>query len=259
MTILLLLGCQSDDVDGGLGSIDLSIIGSTSTFLSLSFSDVNAVAWADVDRDGWLDVALAIDGQNRIYLNGGDGTFAYDWTSVASFDSRDVAWGDVDGDGYPELAFANHDGSVEVHDTDSGGVETTASMLTGGATGSTDVAWGDVDGDGDLDLGAVYDGSIVHVYETLAAGPSWTSMWSPPIARDARDLAFADFDGERDVDLALANYADFDAVYENDEGLPSADPCFFANEGTWCTFDQSVSSDLAWASPTAATGAAPTT
>jgi hypothetical protein len=180
LPLLLLVACQPGDVERIAGSQGFSTIASSSESLNLSTPEVRAVAWGDVDQDGDLDLALAVNGQNRGYRNLGDGSFALVWTSTDLQDSHDVAWGDVNGDGFPELAFANPSGGISVHANVGGTVENTASMPSSSAVGSTDLAWGDVDGDGDLDLGVVFASGAVVFYETAAGVVTTAPLWTAP-------------------------------------------------------------------------------
>ncbi len=69
---------------------------------------------ADVDGDGWPDVAVSYLGEYntvapiaRVYLNNG-GTLSSlpDWASDVEGNAFGVAFGDVDNDGRPDLAVA---------------------------------------------------------------------------------------------------------------------------------------------------------
>ncbi|HEY0456291.1 MAG TPA: VCBS repeat-containing protein, partial [Verrucomicrobiae bacterium] len=69
-------------------------------------------AWADFDRDGWLDlfVASASDSNGVCYLyhnNNGDGTFtrmlAAGSIVTDHWNAYGCAWGDYDNDGWPDL------------------------------------------------------------------------------------------------------------------------------------------------------------
>jgi hypothetical protein len=117
--------------------------------------DTAAVAWADADNDGWLDLAAGNwnAGQSYLYLNNRDGTFT-PRAVLGVHDTNTVAWGDFDLDGDPDIAFGNGDftsaeqNHLYVNDGAGGFVD-----VPQFGVGSTDsVAWGDFDGDGDLDL-----------------------------------------------------------------------------------------------------------
>jgi hypothetical protein len=126
-------------------------------------------AWADYNRDGWLDlfVSNSLNQNDSLYRGNGDGTF----TSITSGPvvtsggtSLGCAWGDADNDGDPDLVVANRT-SVPLPNpiigqndfyfrNDGSGVFTriTTGPVVTDATISSGIAWGDYDNDGDLDL-----------------------------------------------------------------------------------------------------------
>lgn len=124
----------------------------------------------DWDRDGDLDIALAMEGHaNTVCFNDGGGNFNTGTGCVQLFDynsfpynSQDVAVGDISGDGHPDLVFANGGNAGVPLAQDNVmcvGLETGEGAcyplgFQGNATAapSTGVALGDVDGDGDQDI-----------------------------------------------------------------------------------------------------------
>ena len=72
-----------------------------------------ALALADFNRDGKLDLAVANSGSNNVTILLGDGAGGFRPATGAPFAAgrspNDVAVGDVNSDGNLDLAFANHD------------------------------------------------------------------------------------------------------------------------------------------------------
>ncbi len=147
--------------NGGFGSDGQNVLyvnngdGTFTPQNEFGMGDTAAVAWADVNNDGRLDLAVANwgDQQNMLYLNDGGGSF----TPVAAFGARDtntIAWGDYDLDGDPDLAVGNGDFQSAdqnyLYENTGGGSFAEHAIFGLGSTDS--VAWADVDGDGDLDL-----------------------------------------------------------------------------------------------------------
>jgi hypothetical protein len=120
-------------------------------------------AWADYDRDGWLDLFVANAGNQNdfLYHGNGDGTFTRITSGpvvTSGGASFACAWQDVDSDGDPDLVVANFGQPTPQNDflflnNGSGTFTriTTGPVAADGTTG-TALAWGDYDNDGRPDL-----------------------------------------------------------------------------------------------------------
>lgn len=109
---------------------------------------------ADIDRDGYPDLAAASNGQMydpnsfRIFRNAGG---AFDtlacWTSgTANEYSSCVSFGDADGDGWPDLAVGGWWEPIEVYRNNGGTMETAAGWSwSDGSQVVESLVWGDVD------------------------------------------------------------------------------------------------------------------
>ncbi|GAB4416366.1 MAG: hypothetical protein OHK0039_25700 [Bacteroidia bacterium] len=177
-----------------------------------------ALAWADIDLDGDLD--LAISGQTAsgaartsVLLNqGGVLTFNADASGdLAAVRSSTLAWADYDNDGDPDLLLCG---------------ETTAGVATtelyenlGNGRFQADprgnalpnltlavAAWGDYDNDGDADLflsGRRNSAQVAALYrndgDVFAADPDFL-----PQAIENGAAAWADYDRDGDMDLVIS-------------------------------------------------------
>ena len=172
-----------------------------------------SVAWADYDRDGFLDLAIAgnsiMGGASRFYINTGARSFTQS-ANLPSVLSCASAWGDYDNDGDPDLAIAGDNtgaGSfiTKILRNDSGTFTEVAS-LTGIACCS--LAWGDYNNDGRLELlmvGATnnttfdpickivsYDGIGVFTEKDVGIAGVYNC-----------NVAWGDCDGDGDLDIAM--------------------------------------------------------
>ncbi len=142
------------------------------------------LAFAHVDQDGHLDLAVALVGEPiRIYWGGAafvgmDGLLVKweDDSSSALDAARSVDWGDWDGDGDLDLAVGRYSQSTEVFGNVAGDLSLVFS--TGGFQGAVNaVSWGDWDGDGDLDLALGLEGWADQIFENNGNG-SMLSSWN---------------------------------------------------------------------------------
>jgi len=124
--------------------------GPPATFLA--GAEPEALAVADLDGDGHLDLAVTTDGYVSVLLGNGDGTFQAGLQYPASQSPVAIAVGDLDLDGHPDVVVSDSSlNGVEVLLGIGGGALSSpqAYMLTNRTFG---LAIGDLDGDGALDI-----------------------------------------------------------------------------------------------------------
>jgi hypothetical protein len=181
-------------------------------------SSPSSVAVADFNRDGKLDLVVAVVGPNdvSILLCNGDGTFTEAANSpvTVGLTPYSVAVADFNGDGIPDLVTANDDvvngnpGTVTIllGVGDGGFTEATGSPIPVGINPLI-VAAGDFNADGKVDLAVTNenDNSVAILLGdgdgTFTSSPSiHTPAGLSPLAVTA-----ADFDGDGVDDLAVTD------------------------------------------------------
>lgn len=149
------------------------------------------ISIADVNGDGWLDVAVGTTGPDpgvataRVYLNNA-GTFSSlpDWESPDELGAFHVAFGDVNGDGRPDLAVGTgfpytgaHQWHNYVYMNVGGTLEATASWVSADTWDLMDLFFCDYDNDGWLELIGAGTRTDTWVYENSGGTLATTAVW----------------------------------------------------------------------------------
>jgi len=194
----------------------------------------SGIAFADYDRDGWLDLYIANAGSSSargsLYRNRGDGTFELKTDAAGisySGNTMQAVWGDFDNDLYPDLYLINYGPNVLYRNRKDGTFEDVTA-----ATGTGDASWGigggflDYDHDGDLDLMVVnLAGPSVGIaqpidfpaglktaanvlYRNNGNGTFTDVVGAAKLGGSGKELSFlsADLNNTRDVDFLLVNW-----------------------------------------------------
>ncbi|MBI4327063.1 MAG: VCBS repeat-containing protein, partial [Chloroflexi bacterium] len=179
--------------------------------------DGGAVAWADYDNDGNLDLIVGNSpGKNKLFHNNGDGTFTKTAGNavVAEGPANSTIWGDYNNDGHVDLLVTSTDGPpnrLYRNNGDGSFTKMTSAEVGNIASdgGNADSGtWGDYDNDGDLDLLVTHfkeknffyrnngDGTFTKLFEadtgdldaasSVSGGPTW-----------------GDYDNDGDLDLFI--------------------------------------------------------
>ncbi len=187
----------------------------TGTHMPLLDRRTPAVAFADIDRDGDLDVFLGNvgyyswpflpnPGYSVLCVNDGSGRFSDATAQLYAYGAENaasVAFADVDLDGDPDLIVADSSG-LRLHRNDGTGRLVAFERITTGFSTVARFAIGDIDGDADPDIVPALGLLLPYVNDgsgrfTLGSRLSEQQMY-------AKDVAAVDVDGDRDVDLLAA-------------------------------------------------------
>lgn len=214
------------------------IIASVSTLASIGFTPIQqslftepggqAVAWADFDLDGDLDLAVGFkQGQIRLYAQD-QGTFTRVEAAVGLnmpvSDYRSLSWGDANNDGFPDLfvGYGRDSGyrSLLFIGGKKGFIERAAELKADALGTTRQSVWIDYDNDGDSDLFVAMRDRASKMYRN--DGSHFTDVSKATKLNDPRRSVAAvwlDVDKDGDIDLFLPNQSgDRDGLYVQQNG-----------------------------------------
>ncbi len=178
-----------------------------------------AMAWADYDNDGDLDVLLSGDTNTyhtpdafaALYRND-RGVFTNSGVVLPQLVKSAAVWGDYDNDGDLDLLIAGQTGSVAANSVtklfrnDGNGVFTEVPVPFPGITDCA-LAFGDFDNDGDLDFVMAGQGTnaapLTRIYRNLGNGV-FTNLAANFTGVTYASVAWGDYDNDGFADLAVS-------------------------------------------------------
>lgn len=169
-------------------------------------SGLSAIEAGDFNGDGRTDLVTANsdDGEVRMFLGLGNGSFngLAPYSSGVASDS--LAIGDLNGDGNLDLARNQVGGPVVVSfGNGAGGFSSESSFGTGFVTGR--VALGDVNGDGNLDIAAATATAATAILFGNGSG-NFSNQQFTTVGASQSSLAFGDLNNDGVPDLIAARF-----------------------------------------------------
>jgi hypothetical protein len=186
-----------------------------------------ALAVADVDRDGDVDVVTASSQGSRLDWHDNTAGNGSAWTTrtitTNAAQPFGVAAADVDGDGDTDVLSVSYgEGKVVWLDNTAGnGSAWTMRTITTAAPAAYAVDAADVDGDGDVDvLSAALANSEVAWYENLAGnGSTWTSRIITTGGLGPFAVLTSDLDGDGDRDVVYPSFGGGSVIWHRNESI----------------------------------------
>lgn len=167
-------------------------------------------AWADYNKDGWIDLFVS-NGQNQndaLYKNNGNGTFTKITSDPIVLDGAEswgCAWGDYDNDGWSDLFVVTYQGQNDMlYHNNGNGTFTRIYNTLPAMDGEWGVgcAWGDYDNDEKLDLYVTYSNSTSRLFHNDGNGIFSLSGTLPSFEQGYTNIAnWGDFDNDGWLDL----------------------------------------------------------
>jgi microcompartment protein CcmK/EutM len=215
-------------------------------------SDPTAVAVADLNGDGLLDLIVANDGSDTVSVlmnttapGATTPTFATQVTCATGTGPHAVAVADLNGDGLPDLLVANAGAgtvSVLMNTTAPGAATPTFATQQSFATGTfpTSVAVADLNGDGFPDLVVANESSdtvsvLLNTTTPDASTPSFHLQQTFATGNSPTSVVAADMNGDGLPDLVVANSGSTTVSVLFNTTAPGATTASFANQQTFAT------------------------
>jgi hypothetical protein len=178
-----------------------------------------AMAWADYDGDGDLDVVLSGDTNTyhspdawTMLARNDSGMFTNSGVMLPPLVKGAAVWGDYDNDGDLDLLIAGQTGGVATNSlarlfrNDGNDVFTPITTSFPGVTDCA-LAFADIDNDGDLDVAIAGTGTnsvpLTRIYRNLGNGV-FTNLNASLIGVTFASLAWGDYDNDGFVDLVVS-------------------------------------------------------
>jgi hypothetical protein len=229
-------------VDGGGPHLWLRGVTDFTDAGAIGAAGVRALAAADVDRDGDVDLVAGAGATLILYRNDGGGRFAADPAGFpASGGATDVtalAAGDLDGDGHADLVVGQGDAAAApllAFLGDGAGFRPATGVVPAVPLRVSRATLVDADGDLDLDLAIAVTGAPARLYVNrggVLEDQSFVRLPQPVPAASAIAIATWDDDCARDLALAaadathLARGADTGAFTGDGDAAPALDAAF---------------------------------
>jgi hypothetical protein len=175
-----------------------------------------AVASADLDHNGTIDLVVAGASGNQVYLNDGHGNFTPHGSPFGSANAVALALGGLTSAGGVGAAVVNADGSIGIWLNDGTGTFSLSQTITG--LGAAAVGIADLNGDGNLDLLAAGSGGNNVLFGDGTGHFVAAAAFGNPVATGAgTSVALGDFNNDGQLD-ALVGCSGSSVLWMNQGG-----------------------------------------
>src|SRR3989344_5877377 len=207
-------------------------------------TNVWGMALADVDHNGWKDVATGTNGTMylvKLFWSGS--TITKTQTTLSgSYFVQSITFGDFDNDGWADLAVCDDNDYMKIYKNNTGTLAITTTLIDteinpgmtyGGDpydSGNYGSVWLDIDNDGDLDLYTAHCRQSTSSYTdqrrrdrlfvnngsgVFTENAASTGLELPGNYKQTWTTSFGDLDNDGDQDVVMTNHGENSQIYEN--------------------------------------------
>ena len=179
-------------------------LATTTPSLATGGSGTRGVTVADLNGDGFADIAVTHPASNTVgvLLGNGAGGFVVQATYATGAGPTAIASGDFDADGHVDLAIVNEGASTATILLGTAGGGFVFGSTVSIAAGSTSISAADFDQDGTIDLAIGASGAIQILHGNGSGGFTTSSTIS--LLGLPASIAAGDFDHDGAIDLAVS-------------------------------------------------------
>ncbi len=200
------------------------LLDTSPSWQSAEASIQNFLDFADMDGDGWEDLAVSkwVNFASGVYPNlAGSLSTVPTWTTGDTDSDKGVGWADVDGNDWPDLALGHDPTQLFSNDGGSLALDWTA---TAQYFGHSELRWHDIDLDGDPDLSEVhFSNGHVNIYLNRGGALDSAPSWTYDSQGVGTAIAFGDINGDGLPDLVVGNSGDPSVMVFYNRGALFAD------------------------------------
>ena len=206
-------------------------------------TNVWGMALADVDHNGWKDVATGTNGTMylvKLFWSGS--TITKTQTTLSgSYFVQSITFGDFDNDGWADLAVCDDNDYMKIYKNNTGTLAITTTLIDteinpgmtyGGDpydSGNYGSVWLDIDNDGDLDLYTAHcrqsassyndqrrrDRLFINNAGVFTENAASTNLELPGNFKQTWTTSFGDLDNDGDQDVVMTNHDENSQIYMN--------------------------------------------
>jgi hypothetical protein len=167
-----------------------------------SAASISALAWGDINKDGWQDLVVGrYNGKTQVLMNDSGKTLVPGWTAQTAYPTRSIALADINADGWNDLVLGNDGQACVAFNNTSGTLGTTPWWTADSSYATRSIAVADFDGNGGMDLACGNYGEPVCIFPNDGSSLMTTPAWSSAGSYNTTSIATGDINNDGRAEL----------------------------------------------------------